>query len=485
MIDINRFMSDELGPIGLLIKNKEDINKFDNNEEIILNAIFNKLNNINVSQLNIYNNVFLNSEFLKNILQIKTLECIYIFDRVENCREIVNIFKNSNVEICFGYEFYPNQEEYYNKELYSFTQYPYNFNIHSNNQNLVIDNAQSIDILCKLLDLIKQDNITIEFDDSSVLKKVIDCISADNINLYLNDSIKSDDIDYILNKNPNTKFIIKGTTLYEYDIEVPYEKIKEKENIINSIINEIKQYNFSPFEQYMYIYNIVKNFKPYQESPDNYLKSRSTYLLIDNNYIVCEGYANLLEEIIKKLGNSNIQCVKYGLAQIDDAKEVWHARNLVYINDEKYGINNVFVSDPTWDSINSHKSKRLQNKFPFVVNARYDWYNHFMLTPDMIVSERPLKVIDDMALKIVDNSICFSELSLKNQKALNKFLNNNVELMNQLFLTKVPNEAIESAIYKIYSIIYKNFSIDMVKNTIETNNIMSNILFENSKQNKL
>lgn len=73
----------------------------------------------------------------------------------------------------------------------------------------------------------------------------------------------------------------------------------EINRFINYIIDEVRKYSLSPFEQYMYLYNIVKNFKPYRESNDNYLESRSSHLLFFNEHIVCEGYANMFNVLFE------------------------------------------------------------------------------------------------------------------------------------------------------------------------------------------
>lgn len=128
--------------------------------------------------------------------------------------------------------------------------------------------------------------------------------------------------------------------------------------------------NFSPFEKYMYAYNIVKQFKEYKENKEDKNSSRLLYDLLDSEYMVCAGYASLLCDLLDKLG---IPSIYYSVSFVNGLEDVKtdeivlhdyydankeevlierssHARCKVHIVDPKYGINGYYISDPTWDN---------------------------------------------------------------------------------------------------------------------------------------
>ncbi len=124
--------------------------------------------------------------------------------------------------------------------------------------------------------------------------------------------------------------------------------------------------NLSPYEKFLYAYNITKHYKKYNDvdGNDDIFKSRKLYEIIDNDeYMVCVGYANLLVDLLTKLG---IESTTYGVG-VDvgfDAVDVMseysgeamskyggHSRVIVNLVDPKYGINGIYQSDPTWDNV--------------------------------------------------------------------------------------------------------------------------------------
>lgn len=119
-----------------------------------------------------------------------------------------------------------------------------------------------------------------------------------------------------------------------------YLEVYEK---INLIKKGIKKYNLSPIEQLMYTYDIVRD-RVYVEENDyeSSQVSRSLSSILTGDKIVCAGFANIFDEIAKQLGfKSMVYTLQFG--------EEYHARNMVYVKDEKYNINGIYFFDPTWD----------------------------------------------------------------------------------------------------------------------------------------
>lgn len=196
------------------------------------------------------------------------------------------------------------------------------------------------------------------------------------------------------------------------------------EKLLYSMIEPAK--DMSPFEKYIYAYDITKQFKKYNTpkkdnknienlSQDEYMKikflSRDLYQILDNDYIVCVGFSNLLIDLLNKLGIDNIALPVYvdtslskAVKQLNIPKEEWknmtpeekhrliirqqsyipkddfggHRRLLVNIKDEKYGIDGIYVSDPTWDN-----------------NLEKNIYAHAVMTESDVATSASTNKIDD------------------------------------------------------------------------------------------
>lgn len=135
--------------------------------------------------------------------------------------------------------------------------------------------------------------------------------------------------------------------------------------------------NLSPFEKHLFIYNIAKNYKEYRENPDDVLEARDLYNIIDNEYMVCVGFSNLLIDLGRKLGlayHSYDVAVETGFDELKPPMEVipsniksnieYHSRVICHLVDPKYSLDGYYISDPTWDN-------DLEN----------DYYNYCLLTP--------------------------------------------------------------------------------------------------------
>ncbi len=162
--------------------------------------------------------------------------------------------------------------------------------------------------------------------------------------------------------------------------------------------------NLSPFERYIYAYNVVKQYKQYKENEKNKSASRNLYAILENEYMVCAGYSHMLEDLLNKSGIKSI----YRSMGIDDSydkkdeKEVvninWngHARRFVYINDPKYGIDGFYVADPTWDN-----------------DLKNDLYNHLLLTNE--------EETETKRYNFLPTSVYSSSIELMNIQSIEEF----------------------------------------------------------------
>lgn len=158
----------------------------------------------------------------------------------------------------------------------------------------------------------------------------------------------------------NIYFQISGN-----DELITFKEYKDTVEAIDKRINDIKKYNFSPLEKIMYAYDMVRD-KVYVEVDENEDKgiSRNLSTALLGDKIVCLGYANVFKALIERLG---IECDIIQLMQPD--KKRGHARNRIFVKDDKYGVNGIYYFDPTWDN----KKNESDTKFLYS-------YKHFAMT---------------------------------------------------------------------------------------------------------
>ena len=131
-------------------------------------------------------------------------------------------------------------------------------------------------------------------------------------------------------------------------------------NFYEITANTIKEYNFTPLEQYIYVYNLVKSFKQYRRYADNPKKdqkyselSRNPYIIVGNSYIVCAGFANMATMLLNMLEIKSADLT----VTLDDqiySDNPLHSRIITHLKDEKYGIDGVFIGDPTFDNLGAN-----------------------------------------------------------------------------------------------------------------------------------
>ena len=145
---------------------------------------------------------------------------------------------------------------------------------------------------------------------------------------------------YIL---PNKKSYLKIKYQNGSDY-VSFEQFREMYNKIIGTVEQVKKSNLSPLEQVMFVYDIAKS-RVYKKNENNYDESCNLHSVVKGDYIVCSGYSNYIEFVLNQLGfKVSSKVFSY------ETRQILHQRNMVYINDEKYGIDNIFLFDATYDS---------------------------------------------------------------------------------------------------------------------------------------
>lgn len=228
------------------------------------------------------------------------------------------------------------------------------------------------------------------------------------------------------NKKYNIKFFVDNRKLFtdsnlldnDYDNmnviinneedDYTISEYKENDRRLDDLIKNIKLETLSPLERFAYVYNIVKKYRQYKEEPVNsdVRLSRNIKYLLDSDYLVCKGYAKLLTVLLNKVGlsstdyvlniyekkdentNLNNKMISFEDSDINaeneldekEFKRTPHQRNLVKIDDDKYDVHGIYISDPTLD--NTIKASQ---------------YNHALITFD-----RDKEVMNLESLTLID-----------------------------------------------------------------------------------
>lgn len=350
-----------------------------------------------------------------------------------------------------------------------------------------------------LFTLYPQDKIYINFQYKYQIDELIDAVNSDKIIIRSFSPFTREEYIHLNDKYDNVFFSVAGT------FETSIESLILREDIMDNIIKEVNGFNLSPLEKYMYLYNIVKMYKEYKEVDDlsNYQLSRFSVYTLFNDYMVCVGYATLLEELIEKLDDENILCVTYGCGIQEDNKQIGHCKCMIKIKDEKYGIEGIYISDPTWDAISYYKKEQKRNgkqkinyKKP---TANIDFYNHLLLTKQEVMDELVSYTAKDASdalfnvnfkeITMEEYGTTMSDIRKINERfKINVLTNkaNNKNKQHKIKTNPIPGNILVEAITNLYSIIYEdsNINIDnLVYQTVE-NNILKQYKYFDSTKNK-
>lgn len=295
------------------------------------------------------------------------------------------------------------------------------------------------------------------------------------------------------NEFPNLNIAFKNN----YD-SISFKEFYNMYKFLDEIINFVKHYNLSPLEQVMLVYDIVKSHEYIKENEGESISvSRSLSEIINSGKIVCDGFANLFNFILDELGIVND---KIYLSYKN--RKSRHARNMLYLKDEKYNIDNYFIADVTFDCKNEKRNKKYIDNY------------YFFLKP-LSFFNRPEEIIDNpkiLNILRMTNEKCEEHLKTLEWKdkvsmvfKLNKFLNQNennpslyftkediIDVMlrekiketKKLLNKRIPEGAFKNALYKVRKIEFINNIIKEPVTEEEINNIC-NLFYSNIAEIKL
>lgn len=490
------------------------INKtyYETNKEEMDELIIDTLKNTTKYSIKLGSEELINDNFLEAISQNKNIKHIQLTSTKELSKREIDILlldhvKEITCSVDFGddfdflYEYIPtlniiNYPRICDLDIGNFA----NFDV-----VLKIDEpltSEQLVQLQKLFEKYPQESVSIDFANKEQIKEIISIVKSKEI--FIKDRKEYTKDDYALFDGLSNDIFIK----IGRDADVKPIYLKEREIILNEIVDEVKEYELSPLERYMYIYNIVKLFKEYKkegvEEKNTFISRHSAFTLF-NEYMVCAGYAELLCELADRLNEPNLKVCNYSCTVWSESRneEVGHRKCLVKIKDEKYGIDGIYISDPTWDHV-IYNRKYLNDEGKIATDyteswAHQDLYNHFLMTKEEVVDERTKYVYPDVTDLLFRSASIFSDeeierlphlLSLSqdviqrlnpNNKMTIEEMNTEIENVSQPLIS---GEKIIESINTIYSKIFygtKEQIDGLVQQTVNINNGMHNIKFDKTK----
>ena len=140
-----------------------------------------------------------------------------------------------------------------------------------------------------------------------------------------------------------------------YKDDYSLEQLLKTDKALDKFINHINDPSLSPLEKYLIIYTYLANKKYKREDDENeFYKPRDIISIMNSDYIVCEGYGNLMQYLCQNVG---ITCIPE-VINVGNNTSNKHMNNLVYIDDEKYDVHGLYYSDVTWDNVGSNDGKK-------------------------------------------------------------------------------------------------------------------------------
>lgn len=255
----------------------------------------------------------------------KYLKCYQPIDR---CEKVLDCLSEVKKDSFTRFEYYTSKEN--EKDSFSF-QYSHDTDWDSEtlekNYHLSFSNVDSIEDVVKVINALKQKNYQID---------VIE-INLEN----------QDYKDIILLKNIESEYNLRIKYSGSFS-NISFEEFVAMRETLNYFKNMILDANLSPLEQITFAYDLIKSFK-YRESEDK-SNSREIHSIIRDGKIVCVGYAVFFKQLLEELG-MEAHCIDTVCHDEKDGKFLgFHTRNIVKVQDDKYGIDGYYAFDATFDS---------------------------------------------------------------------------------------------------------------------------------------
>ena len=323
---------------------------------------------------------FIREDFIRAISKNSNIKAIYLSSndgKYTLTKEIYDIIVDSSIETIYSADAAPEIRDIFNGKIYCNDSrcliYNYTYSSLSKCDRFLIDTPLSDEEIINLKYLKK--GCEVEFVGVTDYDNVLKVINYLEENRDIKINIKLRPIKGRSYKNDFNAFIDKHPELIDKNITVIMPNNDEKHDskyLIKDYYNYEKRlydlikdaYDLSPFEKDLFAYSVVTRYKQYKENPEDTWAARDLYRILDGEYMVCVGYAEMLRDLLDKLGiESDLITLgvvnEFSKVSLDaevtpEGMEVGreeHMRLMVHLVDPKYGIDGIFYADPTWDNV--------------------------------------------------------------------------------------------------------------------------------------
>lgn len=244
------------------------------------------------------------------VLSEKNNKLVVFFDGLEDCY-ILDKYNEDYLNCLYAS---------YNEKIYDLNNSFLSCYVSENDHIFIdIDTIDNFNLLKEFIDRIKNIDIVIK---ASNTEKVFNFISSLNENEVSNVYI-------------NYQFSSENASVKDY---------KNMISKINSLVHTIKSLNLSELETVMVVYDIVKANEYKKKSFDDPSLTRAVHNVVLGDGCVCAGFSNYFNFLLNELGIKS-----YPVILDHDNRITRHQRSIMYVNDKKYGVEGIYMFDPTYD----------------------------------------------------------------------------------------------------------------------------------------
>lgn len=184
----------------------------------------------------------------------------------------------------------------------------------------------------------------------------IDIDTIDNFNLLKEFINRIKNIDIVIKASNTEKVFNFISSLNENEVSNVYinyqfssenASVKDYKNMISKLhdlVHTIKSLNLSEIETVMVVYDIVKANEYKKKSFDDPSLTRAVHNVVLGDGCVCAGFSNYFNYLLNELGIKS-----YPVILDHDNRITRHQRSIMYVNDKKYGVEGIYMFDPTYD----------------------------------------------------------------------------------------------------------------------------------------
>lgn len=244
------------------------------------------------------------------VLSEKNNKLVVSFDGFDDCR-VLDKYNEEYLNCLYAS---------YKERVYDLNNSFFSCYISENDHIFIdIDTIENFNLLKEFINKIKNIEIVIKVSDDEKVFNFISSLNEDEVdNVYIN---------------------------YQFSSE--NASVKDYKNMISKIhdlVYTIKSLNLSELETVMVVYDIVKANEYKKKSSVDPSLTRAVHNVVLGDGCVCAGFSNYFNFLLSELGIKS-----YPVILDYDNKVTRHQRSIMYINDKKYGVEGIYMFDPTYD----------------------------------------------------------------------------------------------------------------------------------------